>query len=80
VAVSKYDVANGALGGGHTGGIVPVTASEAIAAGDPVASTADGRAAVADTAGDIVLGIAMTGCAGGADCEVLLNLPGAGKI
>lgn len=79
VGVSKHDVANGALGGAHVGGIVPVTAGAVIAAGDRVASDANGQAIPYAAGGTIatdpvVLGVAMNGAAAGADVEVLLNL------
>lgn len=84
VGVSKYDVANGALGGAHTGGIVPVTCGANVAAGDRVMSDANGKAipyAAGNTAAagaplviPRVLGIAMTGAVSGADAEIMLSL------
>jgi hypothetical protein len=72
VGVSKYDAANGSLGGAHTGGIVPVTAGAAIAAGQAVQSDATGQAI--PLAAGVKLGVCLNGAAGGADAEILLSI------
>lgn len=75
VGVSKYDTANGALGGAIRGGIVPVEAGAAIAAGASVQSDATGRAITWDgTLASKRLGVCMNGAAGGADAEIALSL------
>lgn len=74
IGVSKYDVANGALGGAHAsaGMIVPVTAGAALAAGQAVQSDANGQAI--PLAAGVKLGVCMNGAAGGADAEIRLAL------
>jgi hypothetical protein len=72
IGVSKWDAANGALVGIHTGPglIVPVTAGAAITAGQEVQSDANGQAI--PLAAGKSLGVAMTGAANGADAEIKL--------
>lgn len=55
-------------------GIVPVEAGETIAVGDPIATGADGVAAVAGS-GDPVMGIARTAGGAGDPVAVHLNRP-----
>lgn len=69
--VSKYDqTVIGKLVGIIRGGIVPITASAAITAGQGVQIAADGTV-VPFTTG-VMIGIACDDCANGADCEVAL--------
>jgi hypothetical protein len=70
--VAKYDVASGAKGGvhGQPGKIVPVTTGAAITAGQQVQSDASGQAIV--LAAGVPAGLAMSGAALGADCQVKL--------
>lgn len=75
VGVSAYDAASGAKVTVYSGpGIVmPVTAGEAITAGAPVYSAADGRAVdTAPVAGALIAGYALDDAALGADCPVKL--------
>ena len=55
-----------------SGDIVPVRAGAALTANASVMSDATGQAVVA-TAGATGLGIALTGCASGADAQILLT-------
>ena len=56
-----------------SGGISFVEASEAIAAGNNVATVADGRAKVADTTGETILGICIVGAAAAGElCSVMV--------
>jgi hypothetical protein len=70
--VAKYDVSSGATGGmhGQPGMIVPVTAGAAITAGQQIQSDATGQAI--PLASGPIAGLAMSGCASGADCQVKL--------
>jgi hypothetical protein len=70
--VSKYDVANGGVGGvhGQPGKIVPVTAGAAITAGQEVQSDANGQAI--PLAAGRPAGLAMSGAANGADAQIKL--------
>jgi hypothetical protein len=72
VGVSKYDVANGSLGGCYTAGIVSVTAGATLTAGQAVESSATGAAVPLSTG--VKLGVVMTGCASAGEAEILLNL------
>lgn len=73
IGVAKYDAVQNAKIGVMRGGIVPVTASGAIAAGGPVKADATGKA-VAQGGTGIILGYAMSGCADTEDCQVALAL------
>lgn len=64
----------GAAGRVAFAGIVPVEAGETIAIGDPIATGADGVAAVAGS-GDPVMGIARTAGGAGEPVAVHLNRP-----
>lgn len=68
--VAKYDAAINKLVGVVREGIVPITASAAITAGQSLQIAADGTVIVATTG--IVIGYACDDCANGADCEVAL--------
>lgn len=68
--VSKYDCAINKLVGIIRGGIVPITSSAAITAGQGVQVAADGTV-VPFTTG-VMIGLACDDCANGADCEVAL--------
>ena len=71
--VSKYDQSViGKLVGIVRGGIVPITSSAAITAGQGVQVAADGTV-VPFTTG-VQIGTACDDCASGADCEVALNI------
>lgn len=56
----------------NSGDIVPVRAGAALTAGASVMSDATGQAIVATT-GATGLGIVMTGCASGADAQIMLS-------
>jgi hypothetical protein len=70
--VAKYDAAINRLVGVVRGGIVPITASAAITAGQKLQVAADGT--VVPFAAGTIIGIACDDCANGADCEVALNI------
>ena len=70
--VAKYDAAINKLVGVARGGIVPITASAAITAGQSLQAAADGTVIPATTG--IVVGYACDDCANGADCEVALTI------
>lgn len=84
--VAEYDVATGDVGGvfGQPGMIVPVTADGVITAGAEISVGSNGKAKVATAAvqsgttpfavtpGTVVVGIAVTGAADGADAEIKL--------
>jgi hypothetical protein len=55
------------------GGVTKVTAGAAITAGARVTADANGNAIAAATAGDAVLGVALTGAASGDVFPVLIN-------
>lgn len=79
-SVSTAEIAKGKGASVEVEGRSIVEASEAIAVGDPIATTNDGRAAVADTAGWWVIGVCDEPAAGAGDeCSVLLT-PGGGKF
>lgn len=59
-------------------GTVPVTAGATIAAGDQLASDAQGRAVPA-AEGDVINGVALEAVAAGDEAEVLLGAPAATK-
>lgn len=71
IGVSLRDVASTKLGTLITSGIVAVEAGGSITAGNAVMADASAKA-VAHTAGNIPLGIALTGATVGQDAEVLL--------
>lgn len=71
--VSKFDIASGEVGLYHGDGDVRVTSGEAIALDDDVTTDADGKAKVADTAADNILGKALN-AATAADQVVLVRL------
>lgn len=79
--VAAHDAASGSLVGVIAGGIVPVTADGAITAGDQIMVGATGKAKTyapptTTTATAlpvvVVVGVAMTGAADGADAEIKL--------
>jgi len=70
--VAKYDAAINKLVGVARGGIVPITASAAITAGQTLQVAADGTVVPFSTG--VVIGTACDDCANGADCEVALNI------
>lgn len=74
LGVSGYDAAEDAdvLVYSAPGIVVPVTAAEAIDAGDLVYSDADGKAVDTQPAGALVAGIALDDAAIGADCPIKL--------
>lgn len=78
VGVSHRDAASTAKVGIQKVGIVPVTAGEAITAGDPITSGANGVAMIADSPGDVILGRAWADAADAADVYVDLGSTGAG--
>lgn len=73
LGVAAYDAAAGAkVSVYNRSQVMPVTAGEAIVAGDLVYSAADGRAVKTPPAGALVAGIALNDAALGADCPVKL--------
>jgi len=68
--VAKYDAAINKLVGVVREGIVPITASAAITAGQSLQIAADGTVVPFSTG--VVIGYACDDCANGADCEVAL--------
>jgi hypothetical protein len=70
--VAKYDAAINKLVGVVREGIVPITSSAAITAGQSLQVAADGTVVPASTG--VAIGIACDDCASGADCEVALMI------
>jgi hypothetical protein len=70
--VAKYDAAINTLVGVTREGIVPITASAAITAGQGVQVAADGTVVPQSTG--VLIGYACDDCANGADCEVALAI------
>ena len=70
--VSRYDVAINKWGGVIRDGIVPITSSAAITAGQALQCAADGTV-IPQTTG-VLIGYACNDCASGADCEVALAI------
>lgn len=70
--VVQYGVSSGVAGSAAllSGDRLEVTAGETITAGDLIRSSDAGKAEIADTADDVVLGIAITGGAADAVIEV----------
>lgn len=72
IGVARYDAADKAKGAFYKAGaglILPVTAGEAITAGWELESNAEGKVVKSAGTGKLI-GIAMTKCASGKDCEV----------
>ena len=72
IGVAKYDAAVNTLVGIKREGIVPITASAAITAGQGVQVAADGPVVPQSTG--VLIGYACDDCANGADCEVALAI------
>ena len=70
--VAKYDTAINKFVGVVRGGIVPITTSGAITAGQAVEVKADGTITAVTTG--IPIGVACDDAGSGADCEVALNI------
>lgn len=74
IGVAGYDAAAGAKVSVYSapGLVMPVTASGAITAGQPVYSAADGKAVAAQPAGAPIVGIALDDAADGTDAPIKL--------
>jgi predicted RecA/RadA family phage recombinase len=73
--VVGYDVPSGGLVPVKREGVIPVTASGAIAAGAEVEALADGRVITRTTG--IPIGVCYNGCANGEDAEIMLYKSGS---
>jgi predicted RecA/RadA family phage recombinase len=70
--VAKYDIAANKWGGVIREGIVPITTSGALTAGQGVQVAADGTVVVLSTG--VLIGYACDDCASGADAEIALAI------